>query len=103
VMLGIEMLNKNKNHARVGRKIADELGKSFDSARGGADGSDQQVVLAFRTRGILFLGRIACIITPGRFRFHLLSKSPERLGIHPAGGERVVKSRYARNNGISTA
>jgi hypothetical protein len=67
VMLGVEMLNEDEGHAGIGSQVAHELGESFDSARGGADGGDQEVPLAVRGRGRTFLGRIAWVVPPRRF------------------------------------
>src|SRR5215469_3749073 len=51
VMFGVEMLNEDEGHAGIGSQVADELGESFDSARGSADGRNQEVPLSIRGRG----------------------------------------------------
>jgi hypothetical protein len=47
-MLRIKVLYKNKGHARVGRKVADEIRKRFDATRGSANRYYREIVLLAR-------------------------------------------------------
>ena len=47
MVLGIEMLDQHESHAGIWRQVGDQLGKSFDAARGSSNGGNKKVIAGF--------------------------------------------------------
>src|SRR5262250_2275619 len=47
MVLGIELLDKHESHAGIWRQVGDQLGKSFDAARGSSNGGNKKVIAGF--------------------------------------------------------